>query len=148
MCILALVHKRDGVVHVSSGWMAQSINKNEVMIRQVLGKLVKAGLAESTAGSRGGAIIAKKDEDITLLDIYKAVEDERIFSVHQGNEQCPISQYVDGYLGNLFDQSESQFERDLKAVRLSDIADDLYEKLLESGAEPPPYHTPRHQTST
>lgn len=148
MCILGLVRKRDGVVHVSSRWMAQSIDKNEVIIRQILGKLIKVGLAESTTGSRGGAVIVKPDDKITLLDIYKAVEDEPIFGIHDSNGECPIAQYVDGYLGDLFDGAESKFERDLKAVRLSDIADDLFDKLLEGGAQPPPYHEPRHETTT
>ncbi len=140
MCILGLVKLRDGVVYVSSGWMSGSIDKNEAMIRQILGRLVNAGLATSMAGSRGGTIIGKPAEDITLLDIYKAVEDERIFGVHDGNEECQIARYVEGYMEMFFEDAESQFECELRGVRLSDIVDDMYEEFKKSGFTPPPYH--------
>ena len=121
MCILAVVKMRDGDVNVSSGWMAGSIHKNEAMIRQILGRLVKAGLASSTAGSRGGAILGKASADSTLSTIYKAVEDKRIFGVHEGNGQCPIARFVDGYLGTFFENAEIRFESELRGVRLSEI---------------------------
>lgn len=140
MCILALVQRRDGVVYVSSGWMAGSINKNEVMIRQILGRLVKAGLATSMAGSRGGAIIGKSAEEITLLDIYRAVEDGHIFGVHEGSEECPIARYVEAYLEMFFEEAESQFESELRGVLLSEVASDMYAEVSRSGFTPPPYH--------
>jgi DNA-binding IscR family transcriptional regulator len=139
MCLLAMVKLRNGEVYVSSGWMSGSVNKNEATVRLILGRLVKAGLAKSMAGSRGGAVIAKPIEEISLLDIYKAVEDERIFGVHDANAECPIAQYVGGYIEKFFDDAESKFERDLAGVVLSDIVVDMYKEFTERGLTPPPY---------
>lgn len=58
---------------VSSDFMAGSIGTNPVIIRKLLGQLKAAGLIEVKRGT-GGVTLLKPLEEISFLDIYKAVE--------------------------------------------------------------------------
>lgn len=58
---------------VTSDFLASSTNVNSVIVRKILGQLKAAGLVEVARGF-GGASIPKPLEEITFLDIYKAVE--------------------------------------------------------------------------
>jgi Rrf2 family protein len=142
MCLLAVVRLREGPIYLSSGWMSHSVDKNQVVLRQILGKLSKAGLVETAAGSHGGARLAKDASEISCLDIYKAVEHHDLFGVHEGNPDCIVSNFVGGFMETFFDDAEQRFENELKSVRLSDVADQLNTKALMEGFEPPPIHEP------
>ncbi len=148
MCLLELVEITDPAACLSSGWMAHSVNKNEVFIRQILSLLVKAGLVRTAAGSKGGARLTKDSKSITLLDIYKAVESERIFGVHEGNESCPVANFVEDYLGGYFQEAEDKFEKDLSEVRLSDIGAQIHAKAISENFRPPPFHEPAPARTT
>ena len=58
---------------ITSEFLAASTNVNPVIVRKILGQLKKAGIVEVARGS-GGAVLAKPENDITFLDIYKAVD--------------------------------------------------------------------------
>ncbi len=57
----------------TSDFLASSTNVNPVIVRKILSQLRSAGLVEVARGS-GGASIPKQLNEITFLDIYKAVE--------------------------------------------------------------------------
>ncbi len=44
-------------------------------IERLLGNMKTAGLVESLSGAKGGYVLAKKTEDINLLQVMQAVED-------------------------------------------------------------------------
>lgn len=138
LCMLALIDKMQDDIYLSSGWMAASVMKNEAMVRQIVVMLSKAGLVKTAPGSRGGARLRKQADTITLLDIYRAVEHEPLFGVHVGNEQCLIANYVDEYLRAFFEKAESQFEKELEGVLLSDLGQDLQAQALATNFVPPP----------
>ena len=76
---------------MTSNFLAGSIQVNPVVVRNVLGQLSDAGIVGIRAGV-GGAFLAKPAEDITLLDIFKAVEkEEALFHFHENpNPLCPV----------------------------------------------------------
>ncbi len=59
---------------VSTREMASILNVSDNHLSKVVQRLVKAGLAESVRGPRGGVTLAGEPEDITLLDIFEAIE--------------------------------------------------------------------------
>ncbi|MBX9874457.1 MAG: Rrf2 family transcriptional regulator, partial [Beijerinckiaceae bacterium] len=63
--------------------IANSANTGAVVIRGLLSRLAEAGLTRSQLGSGGGALLAKKPDEIRLLDVYRAVEDTELFAVHR-----------------------------------------------------------------
>lgn len=58
---------------VTSDFLASSINVNPVIIRRILAQLRDAGLIEVKRGT-GGAAVIKPLNEITFLDVYRAVE--------------------------------------------------------------------------
>lgn len=71
--------------------IAGSVNTNPVVIRRCLGDLRKAGLVGSR-GAGAGWILKREPEEITLLEVYLAVEGEGPFAMHHTppNADCPV----------------------------------------------------------
>ena len=61
---------------LSSASIAESVHTNPGFVRQLMLKLKKAGLMTSVAGHARPSL-SKPADQITLLDIYKAVEGEK-----------------------------------------------------------------------
>ncbi|GBF37332.1 MULTISPECIES: Rrf2 family transcriptional regulator [Leptospira] len=119
--ILSLVD-RDGEEASSSQIMADSIGTNPVVVRNILGKLKKAGLVVSKQGV-AGAKLAKSPEEIQLLQIYKAVETEApLFSIHdKPNPKCPVGKKIQTTLTGIFQEAQSALEAKLGEFHLSDV---------------------------
>ena len=59
---------------LKSEQVAESVNTNAVVIRRMLCELAESKLVVSQTGSMGGSRLARQPEEITLLEIYQAVE--------------------------------------------------------------------------
>ena len=82
--MFAYIHTYEGEEKMTSANLARSVNVNPVVIRQILSKLKAAGLLNSSQGS-SHIEIAKNPEDITLLDIFRALDmmrEDRLFGYH------------------------------------------------------------------
>lgn len=125
------------VVHDStSNLLADSVGVNPVVVRNVLGMLKSAGLVRVEPGV-GGATLAKAPEDITLLDVFRAVEDEgELFRFHEPpNTQCPVGRNVHDVLGGKLDEADRAMEAELASVTLQDIADETRERMKAQGGK-------------
>ena len=103
---------------------------NPVIIRNTLGQLKAAGLVTVKAGE-GGAFLAKKPKEITLLDIFDAVEkDESLFHFHENpNPECPVGKTVHAVLDKrLFSIQEAMHDQ-MKSISLQDLIDDMNDML-------------------
>lgn len=114
--------------HCTSEWIASSVNTNPVIIRNVLGKLKRAGLVKVRAGA-GGAYLIKELEEISLLDIYRAVEvveEGELFHFHDApNPECPVGANIETVLNIILLRAQDAMEKVLKEVRLSDLVSGL-----------------------
>ncbi|MFE7062960.1 Rrf2 family transcriptional regulator [Bacillus haimaensis] len=133
--ILTLIDfNKDGVS--SSEYLAGSVNTNPALIRKITGMLKKAGLVEVHPGI-AGAKLARELSDITLLDVYKAVDvvpDNELFSVHENpNPACPVGRNIQNTIGPLFSVAQTALEKALGNVTIEDVVKDIIEKeKLES----------------
>ncbi len=59
---------------LSTKEMASTLNVSEAHLAKVLQRLAKAGFARSTRGPNGGFGLEKAPSEITLLDVYNAIE--------------------------------------------------------------------------
>ncbi|OHE07700.1 MAG: Rrf2 family transcriptional regulator [Sulfurimonas sp. RIFOXYD12_FULL_33_39] len=67
-------HKDDSPMHIKD--IAQNANIPQNYLEQLLGKLRRAGIVKSIRGAKGGYVLAKDPENIKILDILVALEDE------------------------------------------------------------------------
>ena len=107
----------------TSEFIANSVNANPVIVRKILAKLVKAGLVHSEAGKKGGFMLRKPADKISLLDISNALEAISVFALHQYPETrpCPVSCNIKKVLTGVFEAIDHNVEKSLKKVKLSDI---------------------------
>ena len=107
----------------TSVFLAGSVNVHPVVVRNVLGRLKRAGLVAVAAGT-GGARLAREPRAITLLDVYRAVEDHRdgLFAFHDHpNPRCPVGKHVRGILENHLRTAQRRLEASLAQTTLADI---------------------------
>ncbi|UKS66021.1 Rrf2 family transcriptional regulator [Rossellomorea marisflavi] len=112
----------------SSDQIAQSVTTNPVVIRRLSGDLKKAGLLTSQAGVPGFNL-TRDPKDITLLDIYKAVNMEKeLFSIHdKPNPKCPVGKRIQGTLDETFKSVQTAMENELNEQTLKDIMNHLFQ---------------------
>ncbi|WP_379134861.1 Rrf2 family transcriptional regulator [Paenibacillus sp. sgz500958] len=112
----------------TSEWIAGSVNTNPVVIRRITGMLHKAGLVEVRPGV-AGAKLSRSASEITLLQIYKAVnavEADSLFSVHEHpNPSCPVGKNIAGAIVPVFSLAQQAMENVLQGVTLEQIANQV-----------------------
>ncbi len=106
----------------TSDFIAGSVNTNPVVIRRISAMLKKAGILDAKAG-RYGYFLTKKPEDLTLLDIYLAVQkQEDLFAIHdQPNPNCHVGSKIQDTLEDTFTQVQQAMENELAAQTLADM---------------------------
>ena len=111
---------------VTSDILASSVNVNPVVIRRILQQLKKAGIVSVARGS-GGADVARPLEEITLLDLYNAVECVNgggLFHFHENpNQLCP-GRNVHAVLDGRLEEVQAAMEREMSSVTMRDILND------------------------
>ena len=128
----------------SSEHLAKSVNTNPVVIRRILGLLAKANLIISKSGPNGGSKLSKEPSQISLADIYNAVEKEEvIFHYHykEPDEYCPIGGNIQDALSSILKPLTSVVVDYLANISLEEIMTDTMRrsgilKFLEMGYSP------------
>jgi Rrf2 family protein len=112
---------------VTSGHLAESVNTSPSFVRRTLAKLSKAGLVETATGKAGACWLAKDAKDISLLDIYKAVDAPKAFAIHNYAEQkvCYVSCHIKTALEKALEKTQKALEASLSEISLSQIVSDV-----------------------
>ncbi|MDE6710310.1 MAG: Rrf2 family transcriptional regulator [Oscillospiraceae bacterium] len=115
---------------VTSNFLAGSINTNPVIVRNILGLLSSAGIVEIKAGV-GGASLTKSPNEITLLDIFKAVEkEESLFHFHENpNPQCPVGRTVHSVMDGKLENIQYAMENEMAKITLNQLVEETKEQI-------------------
>lgn len=129
--ILLAIVEFEGKEKTTSAFLAGSVNINPVIIRNTLRQLKAAGLVMVKAGE-GGASLAKEPKDITLLDVFDAVEkEEALFHFHENpNPECPVGKNVHAVLDNKLFAIREVMREKMKSITLQDLIDDMNNILM------------------
>jgi Rrf2 family protein len=108
---------------LKSEQVAESVNTNPVVIRRLLCELSEAKLVVSQTGSLGGSRLGRKPGEITLLDVYRAVECPGVFSLHRQppSRNCPVGVNIETVLGSVFSEADTAVERVLAGINIRDL---------------------------
>lgn len=128
--ILLAIVEFEGKEKTTSVFLAGSVNVNPVIIRNTLGQLKAAGLVEVKAGE-GGSTLAKEPKDISLMDIFEAVEKkELLFHFHENpNPECPVGKNVHAVLDKRLLAIQEAMQNQMKSVTLQNLIDDMNNML-------------------
>jgi DNA-binding IscR family transcriptional regulator len=119
LCLIAISPK-----DCTGDFIASSVNTNPVVIRRIMGMLKKAGLVDVRAGV-GGATLLKDPDQITLFDVYRAVnatEENQLFRIHENpNFDCPVGRKIEQVLQTELKDAQSLMEQRLAQTTLAQL---------------------------
>lgn len=104
--------------------LAHSANTGAVVIRSLLSRLGQAGLTGSQMGAGGGATLARPADHIRLLDVYEAVEDTSLFTLHRlpPLAGCSVGGNIQEALRPTLDRARTAMEAALADVTIEQVA--------------------------
>lgn len=107
--------------YITSRELADSINTNPVIIRQILPRLNKHNLVITKRG-RAGSKLAKPSKEISLYEVYQALYNEDyLSSKHEPNKNCPIGQAMCGSISQILHFINIDVDNSLKNYYIADI---------------------------
>lgn len=105
---------------ISTTKMAELFHASEHTLAKVMHDLVRAGFVDSVRGARGGFSLIRPSQDITILDIYEAI-DGSLEEQHclLGKSTCRGKKCImQGLMGRLHSELHGYFSR----TNLDDLA--------------------------
>lgn len=111
----------------TSEFIAGSVTTNPVVIRRLLACLRAAGLVDSHGGPGGGWVLLRKPKEITLGQIFQAVEGADLFAMHaaQPNPHCPVGCTIQETLAGIFQGAEQAMLTQLNRTTLAQLVKDV-----------------------
>jgi Rrf2 family protein len=115
---------------MTSDYVASSVNTNPVVIRRLLRKLAEAGLVSSCPGSAGGSRLARPAREITLQDVFAAVESGELFggASQEPSERCPVGRHIGDVLHPRLRAAETAAAGSLRKTSIADLMAEVRKK--------------------
>lgn len=111
---------------LNSDHLAKSMGTNPAFIRKIMAKLSKAGLIETRRGKSGGASLSRPPKDISLKEIYLAVNaKDGLSGIKKVSTNCPINCSVQSILFKLSSQIEKTHLLLLGRIKLSHLTKEI-----------------------
>ncbi|MBT9330588.1 Rrf2 family transcriptional regulator [Paracidobacterium acidisoli] len=115
---LALLAVEPDVLQTSED-VARKLNTNPVVIRRIFSLLHQADLVESQKGPNGGSKLAKPAKEISLEDIYRALDGGALF--HAADLSGPMTGKVNPVLAGVFRSAEKALREELSKTSLNQL---------------------------
>jgi len=111
----------------NSELLAKSLNTNPVVVRRILKTLENHGLVKVRPGRHGGVELLRSPADITLEDVYKAVEpDAALFALRErGNQRCPVNNAMIRTLPPLFGAADAAVDNVLRRTKIASLVEKI-----------------------
>ena len=121
---LIFLNEYGNEANVTSGLLAKSTGCNPVVIRNTVSGLRKAGIITVKRGI-GNIHLAKQPKDISLLDIYDALEPDcfqNLIGVHPSPAQmCPVGRNIHRVLEKPYKKVQEDLKASLKSISMDEI---------------------------
>lgn len=108
----------------TSGEIGEAIGINASKIRQILSSLLEAEIVGSTKGVHGGFYLLQDFTELSLYEIYAALEDKKIMDLDVADASNAKDGEVQGYNNyfyNFYANIQKQIEQQMKEVKLNQI---------------------------
>lgn len=127
--ILILIHLDDNGPRTSAG-IAESIKTNPSYVRQLMAKLKANGIISNTQG-HANASLSKKPEEISMLEVYRAVEGDKplLHLDTDTNPECGIGINIQFAISDFYNEIQEMVNAKMASISLKDIIDRYHQKL-------------------
>ncbi len=104
--------------------VADSANTNPVVVRRLFSLMTPAGLIGARLGRGGGFELARPARDITLRDVFAALESGEFFTEHRSppSASCPVGAHILAVLREATAPAVEALEDALLRTTIADIA--------------------------
>ena len=118
-----LLHMIDADAPITSERLAGMMRTNPAVIRRLLGGLRQQGIVSSEKGHGGGWRLARDPDEVTLHDIYDALDKPTIFSIGNRQERptCLVERAVNDVMIDAFREAEAVLLARFREVTLGDL---------------------------
>ncbi|WP_299166372.1 Rrf2 family transcriptional regulator [uncultured Tateyamaria sp.] len=107
----------------TSADIADHARTNPVVVRRVLGKLREAGLLTSEKGHTGGWKLSVPADDISLADVYLALDERLVSGASQDDEpsDCSVETGLQARVAVVLDEIEENLVERLRETSITDV---------------------------
>ena len=115
---------------IGSQILAASVNTNPVVVRRLLQALRRAGLIETFTGKHGGARLRKKPREVSLMDVYDAVEPRPVIPVNERKafRRCHVSCNMKSIMSRVAEGTEDAVRNHLRGITLAELVRGLHSR--------------------
>ena len=126
--VLFIAQKSEDGKRVNIKSIAKNNNSPESFIAKILQQLTKRGIVQSVKGPNGGFFVNEKSKENSIADIVKAIDGEELFvNCALGLSQC--SEEYPCPIHHEYKKIKQQITQMLESAKVSDLSDDLEQKL-------------------
>ncbi|MFK7875588.1 MAG: Rrf2 family transcriptional regulator [Paracoccaceae bacterium] len=106
----------------TSANIAAHAGTNPVVVRRVLGKLRQAGLLQSEKGHAGGWRLARPPHQITLADVYLALDESLVASGDTDTAaDCSVEHVLHKKVASVLEEIERSLVKRLSATTIAEV---------------------------
>lgn len=84
LCIVALLGIQDRQIPLQSRLVAERLGISTSYLKKIVQKLAGAQIVRTVSGRDGGIVLTKDPQQITLLDVFDAIEGQQSFITNTG----------------------------------------------------------------
>lgn len=126
---LIFIFEYENEIKVTSELLSKSTGCNSAAIRNILNVLQKAGLISVVRGI-GGAHLNRAPEEITVWDVYYALEPdglENFVGFHQNpSDRCPVGKRITSVLKKPYSKIGEAVKITMEQITLRQLLDDYH----------------------
>ncbi len=130
-----LLHMAEVGTPMTSDALAKMMKTNPVVIRRVLAGLREHQLVCSEKGHGGGWKLCRELSDITLHDIYQALDEPTLLAMGNRTEApgCLVEEAVNNALNTAFAEAEALLLARFRTVTLAQLSADFHQRMQARG---------------
>ncbi|MES2219950.1 MAG: Rrf2 family transcriptional regulator [Acidobacteriota bacterium] len=113
--------------------LANALATNPVVIRRLLSTLSRAGLVTNAKGPSGGTHLAKSAKQITLRDIYRALDAGDL--LHQTSHDSADTRDLKKSMRSVFRKAQKSLEEELDSTTLNQLLKKAGKKAAKHAAD-------------
>lgn len=126
-----LLHMAQTEAPMTSQQIAVMLGSNAVVVRRIMAGLRDGGYVDAERGHGGGWRITKRTDEITVLDVYRSLDEPDLFAFgfSNPNPACLVEQSVNATIKGAIETAKDAILSEFGALRLSQIEADVLHRM-------------------
>lgn len=118
-----LLHLGQAEGPLTSDVLAEALGTNAAALRRMMAGLREAGYVQSEKGHGGGWVLVRPLADVSLLDVYAALDRPNLFALgsRSNDPTCTVERRVNAVLAETMAEAEALFVRRFAEVMLDEL---------------------------